>query len=97
VRIVREGTFAKSENPKRDNVRQTTTVPLLPTSAFSRAKQEVARLPLFDPTNSDLLTRRGCRCRRTIARLGLRKEFVTALQRKTIAVNEAEGASSKSR
>ena len=79
------------------NVRQTMAVPLLPISAFSHATAEAARLPLFDPTNSDLLARRGYRCRRMIARLGLRKEFVTALQRGTIIVNEAAGASSKSR
>jgi hypothetical protein len=52
-----------------DNVRQTITVSLLLTSTFIGANTEVARLLLFDLTNLVLLTRRGYRWRRMIARL----------------------------
>jgi hypothetical protein len=49
-------------------VRQTITVPLLHIGAFIAANPEVARLVLFDLTTLDLLTMRGYRCRRMIAR-----------------------------
>jgi hypothetical protein len=61
--------FLAIENSKRGNVRQTITVPLLHIGPFIGANPEVTRLLLFDPTNLDLLTMRGYRCRGMITRL----------------------------